>query len=503
MQRRKRLVLNTATAFINQIVTLLSGFIIPRLIIQSYGSSTNGLVTSITQFLAFFAMTEMGVGAVVRSALYKPVAEGNEIEISKVLISSKRFFNRIGLLLCAYSVLLMVYFPLSVDHSIGYIATAVLVGSIAFNSVANYLLGIIYRQLLNSDQKAYIQFCICIATTVLNTIVSILLIRNNTPIQIVKLVASFVFLLNPLLMKLYVEKHYRLNLKLKLTEEPLKQKWNGLAQHIANYVLKHTDTMLLTWFSSLENVSIYYVYHLVANGLQQVMDVMLTGVSSLLGNMYAKDERILLNKAFNSFEMISHFYVTFLYSVAAVLIVPFVKVYMRGVQDANYIVPVFAILIVVANGSYCIRMPYETMIQVAGHFKETQVSSVIEASLNIIISLVLVRQYGLIGVAIGTLVAMVYRSFYLAWYLNSNILFRKFSSFIKHIVVDVILAFVIWVSTKGFVFENETWMGWVLMSIEVTVIAFAESVVVFLLIYRSQLIDCCKFLFSKQKRMVK
>ena len=63
--RRKKLLFNTGTALLSQLVTLISGFILPRLIIGQYGSEVNGLVSSITQFLAFFSMMEMGVGAVV------------------------------------------------------------------------------------------------------------------------------------------------------------------------------------------------------------------------------------------------------------------------------------------------------------------------------------------------------------------------------------------------------------------------------------------------------
>lgn len=495
--RRKKLLLNTGTALLNQLVTLISGFIIPGLIIEYYGSETNGLVASITQFLAFFAMMEMGVGAVVRSALYKPLADRDSDGISKVLISSKQFFNRIGLLLCAYSVVLMIYFPIAVDHRLGYVSTVILVGAIAFHSVANYMLGIIYRQLLNADQRGYILFSINILTTVLNTVASVLLMWANATIEIVKLTASIVLLLNPLLMKIYVDHHYDLNLKLKLTEEPLKQKWNGLAQHIATYVLKHADTVILTWFSTLENVSIYYVYHLVTNGLQQLIEVMTTGVYSLLGDMYARKEEKTLQRTFSAFELIIHTFVTFLYGVAAVLIVPFVSVYTRGVTDANYIVPLFAILIVAANGAFCLRMPYNTMIHVAGHFKETQTSSILEAFINVVVSILLVHRYGLVGVACGTLIAMLYRTIYLAWYLQSHILNRSFMIYVKHMVVDIVVVLCIWFSTKWFSLGTESWGAWILLAIKVSLIALPEALLINSLIYRNILGDSINLLRKK------
>lgn len=498
--RRKKLLLNTGTALLNQLVTLISGFILPRLIIEQYGSGTNGLVSSITQFLAFFSMMEMGVGAVVRSALYKPLAEKDSEGVSRVLVSSKRFFNKIGLLLCAYSAVLMIYFPLAVDHRIGYISTAVLVAAIAFHSVANYMLGIIYRQLLNADQRAYIQFGIYILTTVLNTAASVFLIKINAPIEIVKFMAAIVLLLNPLLMKIYVDHHYSLNLKLELTEEPLKQKWNGLAQHIATYVLKHADTLILTWFSTLENVSIYYVYHLVTNGLQQLIEIITTGVSSLLGDMYARKEEVTLQRTFSAYELIIHTFVTFLYGVAAVLILPFVSVYTRGVTDANYIVPAFAILIVAANGSYCLRMPYNTMIHAAGHFKETQTSAIVEALLNVVISIILVNRFGLVGVAFGTLAAMLYRTIYLAWYLRSHILNRSFAIYLKHMAVDIIIVLCIWFSTKWLVLGGKIWSEWIWLAVKVSLIAVPETILITALFYRRTIKDSINLLIRRKMR---
>jgi hypothetical protein len=43
--------MNTITSLVNQIVSVMCGFILPRMILGTYGSNVNGLVNSITQFL--------------------------------------------------------------------------------------------------------------------------------------------------------------------------------------------------------------------------------------------------------------------------------------------------------------------------------------------------------------------------------------------------------------------------------------------------------------------
>ena len=91
MSRRKKLFYNTVVSLIYQIVAFVCGFILPKYFLTYYGSSVNGLVSSITQFLGFITLAEAGVGAVVQSALYKPLADRDNEQISRIMISSDRF----------------------------------------------------------------------------------------------------------------------------------------------------------------------------------------------------------------------------------------------------------------------------------------------------------------------------------------------------------------------------------------------------------------------------
>ena len=73
----------------------------------------------------------------------------------------------------------------------------------------------------------------------------------------------------------------------------------------------------------------------------------------------------------------------------------------------------------------------------AGKFKETNFGAVVEAVLNLGISILLVWKYGLIGVAIGTLIATVYRMLYFVRYLNQNVLKRKYRTYIVYILSSI------------------------------------------------------------------
>lgn len=87
---------------------------------------------------------------------------------------------------------------------------------------------------------------------------------------------------------------------------------------------------------------------------------------------------------------------------------------------------------------YCVRLPYNIVVLAVGHYKQTQRSAIIEACLNLTTAIVLVLKFGLVGVAVGTLVAMIYRTCYLAWYISRNVINRSLWPFVKHLCVDAI-----------------------------------------------------------------
>ena len=305
-------------------------------------------------------------------------------------------------------------------------------------------------------------------------------------------------LIKPIGMAVYVNRHYVIDRAIELHNEPIKQKWNGIAQHIAAFVLSHTDVIVLTTFSTFKNVSIYNTYYIVVAGMRRLLTTAMTGVDALFGNLYAKNDPA-LQRHFAMYEWIMHTGVTLLFSVTALLICPFISVYTKGVNDANYIQPLFGALLVAAYGAYCIRLPYNTMVLAAGHYKETQTSAIIEAVLNVVISIILVRKYGLYGVAVGTLIAMLYRSCYLALYLSKAIMYRPFTNYLKHILVDAIVIVLVVFSTRWMLAAVNGYLEWIILAIKVFIVAAVEVVIINGVIYNTEFRDTIKTVKLKRK----
>ena len=358
-----------------------------------------------------------------------------------------------------------------------------------------------YRLFLSADQLGFIQLSLQSGLLIANTVISIMMMRMGASVHAVKLMTSVLFMAQPVVYAIAARRRYRIDKRVVLTEEPLKQKWNGLSQHVASVILGNADTVILTVFSTLENVSVYAVYHLVVNGVKQIVVSLTSGIQAMLGNMLARHEDETLQKTFSAFEWGMHTVVTVSFTVTGLLILPFVRVYTAGITDAEYLVPVFAVLITVAQASYCLRLPYNVMVLAAGHYKETQWSAIIEAAINVVVSILLVVRFGLVGVAIGTLVAMAYRTVYLAWYLRGNILFRPFRYFLKHLAVDGIAvgicAATVLLIPDFFALTSVTHVGWLILAVKVGFTCLLETLLLNLILYRKECVTFVRFILKR------
>lgn len=483
-KRNTRLAKNTITGILFQVTTVICGFVLPRAILQNYGSNVNGLINSIAQFLQVIAFLELGIGAVVQSALYKPIANNESDKISEIVAAGNGFFRKIAFVLAGYVITLLFLFPIFIDQEFGFIYDTLLILAMSISYFAQYYFGIIDRLFLNAAQMSYIQNNINILTLLGNTIGCYILINAGFSIQTIKLVTSVVFLIRPIILRIYINKHFSINRKARYNGNTIQQKWNGIAQHVAAIVLDSTDILVLSVFSSLNSVSIYSIYNIAVAGLRQLFFVAFSGIMPLFGELWAKKENEALNIYFNKTELILHYTVIIIWFCASKLIVPFVMVYTQNVNDVSYNAPVFALLICIASAIYCLRMTYNSMILAAGHYKQTQHIFLLAACINLLVSILLVNNIGLIGVAIGTITAMLYQTIHMQYYCINRLGIYSYKKSVKQFLTDLLSIIVVILITTKLQLISLTWIDWIVLSIKtLLIITSVVSAVYFILNY--------------------
>ena len=500
--RSKKAAYNIATSLFLQGIMIVYGFIVPKIIIGKFGSNVNGLISSITQFLAYITLLESGFGPVVKATLYKPIANNDNETIASILKSSEKFFRKIALIFLIYIGILCVLYPMLVNKNFEWIYTCSLIIIIGISTFAEYFFGMTYKLYLQANQKSYVISIIQITTYFFAILVIVILTRVNASIQLIKLGSGLIFVFRPIIQNIYVKRKCNIDFKVAKDNYIIKQKWDGLSQHIAAVIHGNTDITLLTIFSSFEEVSVYSVYYLVIKALKAAVNALTSGIDATFGDMIAKKEKNNLNIKFSIYEVLFNMIITTIFTASIILIVPFVAVFTKNVSDANYIRHSFGVLLVVSEYIWAIRAPYSSITLAAGHFKETRIGAWIECIVNIAISMILVKKFGIIGTTIGTIIAMMIRTIEFIYHTNKYILKRsQWQSIRKVLLIIVETIIIICIGNIVPLKENDSYLNWIINALIITLVAAITTIICNFVLYKKEffgVIELVKNTFKKR-----
>lgn len=491
--RTKRALMNSISSLFLQIATVICGFILPRMILTIFGSEANGAVSSIAQFLGYISLLEAGVGGVTRAALYKPLADKNYRKISGIANATQGFFKKIAYIFLGYTLILSCCFRFISKTELSWLFTATLVIILAASTFAQYYFGLTYSLILQADQKNYIPNCIQIGTVLLNTIISVVLMKLGCSFHIVKLVSAFVYIIRPLLLNYIVNKKYKIDKNIDSDYDAINQRWSGLGHHLAFFIHNNTDIMVITMTLGLRWVSVYSIYYMIIGGVKNIVNALIGGSEAAFGNMIAKNEKDILNNRFHMIETLTSIMVVTFFSATMILLFDFVKVYTSNIKDINYVVISLGVLFVISEALHCIKQTYHSLVLAAGHYKETQTGAFIEAAVNLVLSFVFVWMWGISGVLAATIVATTIRNIDYVFHLKKTILFRSPIVFFVRQLVNVVSVCTIIIICRLIPFvEVNNYLGWVLKAIPVFIVSAIVTLAWNLMFYKQDVLDVIK-----------
>lgn len=467
MQKSKKVLNNFKYGVIAQVVTLVLGIVIPKLLIVSYGSEVNGLLSSIRQVFVYVALLEAGIGTASLQALYKPMAEDDHQRTSEIMAATDHYYKRTGILYGIAVVLLSVGYPVIVKSEIALPVVVAVIFLQGASGVINYFFQGKYAILLRVDGKGYITTNASTLVSVAAKIIQIVLILAGFNVVAVQAAYFIINLLQMIYITWYVQKHYSwLNLKTKPDYDALSQSKNVIIHQISSLIFNNTDILVLTLFCGLKTVSVYSLYSLIISCVSNIIDTVCSSVEFVLGQAFNSDR----DKFMKMQELYETYYLCFsfaLFTVTLIMLPSFVAIYSKGITDANYVDRYLPFLFVTLNVLMYARRTSSQIINFAGHFKQTQWRSVLESIINLTVSLVMVSKIGIYGVLVGTIAALLYRTNDIIIYANWNILKRKpwatyrrwgqnmillvFCVLIVNSCLPLISGYVGWVITSGIV----------------------------------------------------
>jgi len=437
--KARRSVYNLIFGFGSLLITISFGIVIPRLFLINFGSEVNGLMSSISQVFVYLALFEAGVGTASIQALYKPISTGDKESINSVLSATSIYYKKTGRYYFLSVLLFSLIYPFLININLSKATVMVVILLSGMGGVINYFYQGKYKLLLTAEGKEYINTSITTLTSILTNIIKIILLILGFNIIAIQVSYLIITILQMIIINIYIKKNYKwIDLTVKPNFQSISQKKSVLIHQVSYLIFANTDILILTIFCGLKVVSVYVIYNLIFGMINTVTTIASTSFSFVLGQSYHGEKEKYI-KIYDSYELYYTSFVFAAFTIVYILILPFIKLYTAGISDINYMNYLLPALFVTIHLLSCARVPAGNAIFVAGHFKKTQNRSIIESTINIVCSLIFVNLFGIYGVLIGTIAALLYRSIDMIIYANRKILNRSPWMTVKRWLINVVI----------------------------------------------------------------
>ena len=353
---------------------------------------------------------EAGIGSASIQAMYKPITQKDYNKVNEILSATKSYYLRNGFFFLIGLIAVAFAYPSFVHSKIKFCTIVLLVILSGAPYVVKFFFQGKYTALLTADNRLYVLNIVTNGVHIAANIIKAVLLINHVNIILVQGAFACLYLLQVIIIAIYVHKKYKF---LSFSELPdklaLSKSKSALIHEFAYVIFSNTDVLLLTYFADLETVSVYSVYNMIFSQITLLLQAITTGSNSGLGQLMAIDH-VRYNRVFENFEYTFQCLAGFVLVSVGVMTPSFVKLYTINATDANYLLPGLAFLFTEIQILSLIRWPGVGAIKAAGMFKETQYRALAEVAINIVVSILFIKTYGIYGVLLGTIVALLYRT---------------------------------------------------------------------------------------------
>lgn len=499
--RTKKFFYNSASTATLQIITMLVGFITPRVMLIAYGSEINGLVSSISQFISYFNLVEAGLAGAAIYALYKPLADNDYEGINGVVSAAKRFYTQSGYIFISLTIGFAFIYPFYIKtDSISPLNVGLLVLILGVNGALEFFTLAKYRVLLSADQKTYVISMASIVQIILNTIIIVVLAHFRVNIVILRFVALFSIFLRSAILMVYCKRKYKyLNYKEASNKEALNKRWDALYLQILGAVHRGAPVVIITLIlKDLMLVSVYTIFNMVIAGINGILSIFISGLSASFGDVISRGELKILQKAYSEFEFAYYSLIAIVYSITFVTIMPFINIYTRGISDTNYNMPIIGFLFVLNGLMYNIKTPQGMLVISAGMYRETRMQTTIQGLITVVLGAILAPSMGIAAVLIGSILSNLYRDIDLMFFIPCNVTRLPVKTTALRILRIFACVVLVWIPFYFVHVQIQSFLLWILFAVGVGIYTVVVVLVIGYIFDRNEI----KNILRRVSRMV-
>lgn len=391
--RTKNSILNILTNSATSIVALLVSFVNRVIFLKVLDATYLGVSGLFSNILLIFSLAELGIGAALTQMFYKPFAEKNYEQLSKVTHTTRLLLNLVGVVVICLTVIFTPLLHLFVDEMDAVPNMRLIFFMYGISGGITYFLGY-YRTIITADQSAYKLVKIDLSWKIILLIgqaIALFTTRNFVIYLLVNIVFSF--LQNFTVMR-YVKKSVpQIDYKCKqyISKDEAKELGKnvfGLSMsRVAVVVTQGTDNIVISKFLSLVTVGYAANYTMLTQAVASLVEALFGPLLSSVGNLCVSESN---EKKYDLFNKIT-FAAFWLYGFCSLTAMCLASTFIEIVFGREYVLsflPVFFLCFDI----FCAGMyrPATLFRTAQGLFWYGKFRPLIQAFLNLGLSLLLV-----------------------------------------------------------------------------------------------------------------
>jgi len=431
----KRAIFGFITDFGGQILVMSVNLVTIPLILKFTSTSLYGFWITTSSIIGFLALTDFGIGMPLTRSIAKIADNDKSIQLNQLISTG-------FLLLCCISILFLIvgislsfylakWFNIPITDQI-HILPAYYVA--VLSSAISLPLGV-FSNILNGFQKMAIDNVVRNALTVICILISLILLYNGFGLLAIALSNFLLVVLNSTINYIYAKKYFS-NLKIRFSnfsKTELKHLLNfgGLFQigRIANTIALSADSIVIAGVLGASYVTSYSITSKLPNLFSiNIASKLPNAVFPAISKMFSEGNLMKLQKVFiklTSFSVrLALMAATFVFLVNKYFITIWVGINNYGGTTLNLIFVYWILQDTIYRSTTAI-------IFASGNLKKWTIASIAEALFNISFSILLAKNIGIIGVALGTAISKTLTTGIFTPYFICQELKMSFMSFIK------------------------------------------------------------------------
>ncbi|MGI6200341.1 MAG: hypothetical protein ACOYJA_06200 [Christensenellales bacterium] len=431
--RNQRSARNLVYGLCKQLFILLLNFAVKTVFIKTLGKDFLGLNGLFSNIFLLFSFAEFGLGAAMTYSFYGPFARGEREKCRQLYHYFRRMYRAMSLLVLGLGMLVIPLMPYLVDLDLPMTqVVAYYLLYILSSCVSNWFL--YQANVLVADQNQYlvsrIQLILETACFLLQIVVLIWL--RSFALYLACVVIKF--LITGVCYQVELRRQYPyLEQKAVLPRaeraEILENTKTLFVYKFARALINSTDNLLISVLVGTVWIGLYSNYQFVVVGVQGLVSALFSAFTASVGNLVAQRIPQAQYRVYRAVDLIDVWVSGFTAACLLALFQDFIALW----AGVDYLLDLPAVILIVAI--YYLRVIREGICmfrEAAGLFTPFKNVTLITAALNLVLSVILGRAFGLIGIFAATVVAILATYFWYEPYLTYKRLFhRPFGEYVK------------------------------------------------------------------------